>query len=291
MTVGGLWLQEQVPGPDTLQHGPGVQALAPWPPSHSQGRREPHGPKIQAVAQNHDGSPCPQLPAVHWLTESPGPARAGEGQALRVKSSSEVNVGPRVGSRCLVGAELSASVCTGPPSAQGIPPTTPAAGKATGSVCGKPGTLSCCRVPAASPGCKGETSPPGQPPGSPQEPARSTGKGFINMPLWTLLVATCDFHFPVTTADLRLALIKFSAHYLVSSEDKGGSEAWGIEMSPAEPPHLFLSEADSDQTRANYSDLVICLYVLIFNCFHVQPITEQWQIEINFLSASSQPSQ
>lgn len=46
-------------------------------------------------------------------------------------------------------------------------------------------------------------------------------------------------------------------------------------MSPAETYHLFLNKYDSDQTLANYSDLVICLYVLIFNRFHVHPIIEQ----------------
>lgn len=62
-------------------------------------------------------------------------------------------------------------------------------------------------------------------------------------------------------------------------------------MSPAETYHLFLNKYDSDQTLTNYSDLVICLYVLIFNCFHVHPITERQQIEINFLSACSQPGE
>lgn len=60
-------------------------------------------------------------------------------------------------------------------------------------------------------------------------------------------------------------------------------------MSPAETYHLLLNKYDSDQTLANYSDFVICLYVLIFNCFRVHPITKQQQIEINFLSACSQP--
>lgn len=61
-------------------------------------------------------------------------------------------------------------------------------------------------------------------------------------------------------------------------------------MSPAETYHLLLNKYDSDQTLANYSDFVICLYVLIFNCFRVHPITKQQQIEINFLSVCSQPS-
>lgn len=52
-------------------------------------------------------------------------------------------------------------------------------------------------------------------------------------------------------------------------------------MSPAETYHLSLNKYDSDQTLANYGDLVICLYVLIFNCFHVHSITRQQQIEIN----------
>lgn len=64
-----------------------------------------------------------------------------------------------------------------------------------------------------------------------------------------------------------------------------------FKMSPAGAYHLLLNKYDSDQTLANYSDLVICLYVLIFNCFHVHPITEQQQIEINFLSACSQSSE
>lgn len=105
-----------------------------------------------------------------------------------------------------------------------------------------------------------------------------------------IFLPSCDCHVAVIITYLQWAVIKIPGLWFSILQ----RHIWSIPgclkrhlLRHIIPP---LNNCDSDQTWANYCDFIICLYVLIFNCFHVHPITKQQQIEINFLSMCSQSS-